>query len=75
MNVTDAASRVRGERRHAVAMSNVDTEQLSDCEQPLPIRERDADTHVTDTAARVRGKWRHAVAMSNMDTEPLSEYE
>ena len=56
---------------------------LSDCEQPLPIRERDAglacqrdaDTHVTDTAGGCAGEWRHAVAMSNMDMEPLSEYE
>ena len=64
-------------------MSNADTEPLSEYEQPLSIRERDAgivtardtDTHVTDTAARVRGEWRHAVAMSNMDTKPLREYE
>ena len=68
MNVTDAASRVRGEWRHAVAMSNVDTELLSEYEQPLPIRERDgglscqrdADMNVTDTAARVRRERRHA---------------
>ena len=61
-NVTDAASRVRGEWRHAVAMSNVGTEPLSEYEQPLPIRERDgdlsclrdADTRVTDMVARVR---------------------
>ena len=34
------AARVRGEWRHAVAMSNVDIEPLSDYEQPLPICER-----------------------------------
>ena len=74
---------MRGEWRHAVAISNVDMEPLSEYEQPLPIRERggglscqrDADTHVTDMAARVRREWRHAVAMSNADTEPPSEYE
>ena len=35
-HVTDTATRVRGEWRHAVAMSNVDTEPLSEYEQPLP---------------------------------------
>ena len=40
-NVTDTAARVRGEWRHAVGMSNMDPEPLSDCEQPLSIRERD----------------------------------
>ena len=41
MNVTDTATQVRGEWRHAVAMSNVDTEPLLEYEQPLPIRKRD----------------------------------
>ena len=41
MSVTDTAARVRGEWRHAVAMSNADTEPLSEYEQPLPIRECD----------------------------------
>ena len=62
MGVTDTSARVRGEWRHAVAMSNVDTEPLSEYEQPLSIRERDAgimtardtDSNVTCAAARVR---------------------
>ena len=74
---------MRGEWRHAVAMSNMNTKPLSEYEQTQPIRQRgdgpscqrDADTHVTDMAARVRREWRHAVAMSNADTEPPSEYE
>ena len=82
-HITDTAARVRGEWRHAVAISNADTEPLLECEQPLPIRKRDSglscqrdtDTHVTDTAARVRGEWRHAVAMSNVDTDALLECE
>ena len=40
-HVTDPAAQVRGEWHHAVAMSNVDTEPLSEYEQPLPNCERD----------------------------------
>ena len=62
MNVTDAASRVCGEWRHAVAMSNVDAASLSNYEQPLPIRKRDAgivtardaNMNVTDVATWMR---------------------
>ena len=41
-HVMDTAARVRGKWRHSVAMSNVDTESLSEYEQPLSIRECDA---------------------------------
>ena len=44
---------------HAVAMSNVDTKPLSEYEQPLPIRERDADMNVTDTVGA--GAWEAAM--------------
>ena len=62
MSVRDATEQVRGEWRHAVATSNVDTKPLSEYEQPLPIHERDsglscqrdADKNVTDTTVWVR---------------------
>ena len=54
-------ARVRGEWRHAVAMSNVDTEPLPEHEKPLSIHERDcgllcqcdAYSNVTGASARV----------------------
>ena len=61
MSVTDAAAQARRAWRHAVAMSNADTEPLSKYEQPLSNHERDAgivtardtDSNVTGAAARV----------------------
>ena len=60
-HVTDTATWVRGEWRHAVAMSNVDTEPLPEHEKPLSIHERDcgllcqcdAYSNVTGASARV----------------------
>ena len=54
MNVTDAATRVRRDWRHAVAMSNVDTEPLSEYEQPLPIRKRGGGPVVPVTRRHAR---------------------
>ncbi|MBQ6205880.1 MAG: hypothetical protein IJK52_02235 [Oscillospiraceae bacterium] len=54
MSVRDTTARVRGEWRHAVAMSNVDTEPLSEYEQPLPIRERDDGPVVPATRRHAR---------------------
>ena len=61
----------------------MDTEPLSEYEQPLPIRERgsgivtahDADAHVTDAAARVRGGVASRCRNVERGTEPLPDYE
>ena len=39
-HVTDTTAQVRGEWRHAVVTSNVDTEPPSEYEEPLPIHDR-----------------------------------